>query len=87
MNKKQKSLSNICKLEKYALIYKCLISITNTNMLKHIKTDAKSNRQFIAERGHMLSFLLGAFAAALWIHVFQEPMNENITAYLMSTLG
>ena len=55
-------------------------------MLKHIKTDLKSNRQFIASRGHMLSLLLGAFAAALWIHVFQEPINENIMAYI-STLG
>ncbi len=63
-----------------------LISITNTNMLKHIKTDIHSNRQFIATRGHMLSFLLGAFAAALWIHVFQEPINENIMAYI-ATLG
>lgn len=51
-------------------------------MLKHIKTDVKSNREFIASRGHMLSFLLGAFAAALWIHVFQEPINENILTYL-----
>lgn len=68
------------------LTYKCLISITNTNMLKHIKTDVKSNRDFIATRGHMLSFLLGAFAAALWIHVFQEPINENILSYL-ATLG
>lgn len=56
-------------------------------MLKHIKTDTKSNRHFIATRGHMLSFLLGAFAAALWIHVFQEPINENVTAYLMATIG
>ncbi len=55
-------------------------------MLKHIKTDLKSNRQFIASRGHMLSFLLGAFAAALWIQVFQEPINENIMAYI-ATLG
>jgi hypothetical protein len=55
-------------------------------MLKHIKTDAKSNRQYIATRGHMLSFLLGAFAAALWIHVFQEPINADILSYL-STLG
>jgi hypothetical protein len=55
-------------------------------MLKHIKTDVKSNREFIASRGHMLSFLLGAFAAALWIHVFQEPINENILSYL-ATLG
>ena len=51
-------------------------------MLKHIKTDLKSNREFIATRGHMLSFLLGAFAAALWIHVFQE----HIMAYI-ATLG
>ncbi len=69
------------------LRYLCLISITNTNMLKHIKTDVKSNRHFVATRGHMLSFLLGAFAAALWIHVFQEPINENLTAFLVSTLG
>ena len=68
------------------LRYLRLIPITNTNMLKHIKTDAKSNRHFISTRGHMLSFLLGAFAAALWIHVFQEPINENIMAYI-STLG
>lgn len=55
-------------------------------MLKHIKTDLKSNREFIANRGHMLAFLLGALAAALWIHVFQEPISENIVAYL-ATLG
>lgn len=55
-------------------------------MLKHIKTDTKANRKFIADRGHMLAFLLGAFAAALWIHVFQEPINENIVAYF-NTLG
>ena len=56
-------------------------------MLKHIKTDVKSNREFIATRGHMLSFLLGAFAAALWIHVFREPISADMLTYLTSHLG
>jgi hypothetical protein len=56
-------------------------------MLKHIKTDAKSNREFITTRGHMLSFLLGAFAAALWIHVFQEPVNSDMLSFITSYFG
>jgi hypothetical protein len=56
-------------------------------MLKHIKTDAKSNREFIATRGHMLAFLLGAFAATLWIHVFREPISADMLTFLTSHLG
>jgi hypothetical protein len=51
-----------------------------------IKTDLQSNRAFIAARGHMLSFLLGAYAAALWINVFGDKVNADILAYL-SNLG
>ena len=87
MRKSKKVDKNICKVKKYMLRYSCLISITNTNMLKHIKTDVKSNREFIATRGHMLSFLLGAFAAALWIHVFREPISADMLTYLTSHLG
>lgn len=56
-------------------------------MLKHIKTDAKSNHKFITDRGHMLSFLLGAFAAALWIHVFKEPISAELLTILTANLG
>ena len=51
-----------------------------------MKTDLKSNREYIARRGHMLSFLLGAFAASAWINVFQEQVNADILAFL-SNLG
>jgi hypothetical protein len=59
------------------------LSITNTNMLKHIKTDLQSNRHFIATRGHMVSFLMMALMVTTWVNVFQDSVNAAaISTYL-----
>jgi hypothetical protein len=43
-------------------------------MKKHIE----ESRQYIAHRGHMVSFLLAALMVTSWINVFQEQVNAAV---------
>lgn len=52
-----------------------------------IKTDLQSSREYIQKRGAMVSFLLFALMVTGWVSNFQEPINENIVAYMEQTMG
>ncbi len=47
-----------------------------------VKTDLQSSREYIARRGQMVSFLLFALMVTGWVSNFQEPINEDIVAYM-----
>ncbi len=49
-----------------------------------MKTDLKSNREYIARRGHMLAFLLVAYAGTIMINNYQEPINLANNEYIDS---
>ena len=53
------------------LIYIYLISLTNTNMEKHLAP----SREYLAKRGHMVSFLMMALMVTAWVNTFQESVN------------
>jgi len=53
-------------------------------MKKLIKTDLQSSREYIARRGHMVSFLLFALMITGWMNNFQQPINEAAVAYYLS---
>jgi hypothetical protein len=77
------NLSQYLQIIKYRANIFLSLSITNTNMAKHIK----ESREFIALRGQMVAFLLSALAVTGWINNFQEPINESLSAYIQDTIG
>lgn len=52
-----------------------------------IKTDLQSSREYIQKRGHMVSFLLFALMVTGWISNFQEPINQDIVAYIDANIS
>ena len=43
-------------------------------MKKHIE----QSRQFLSQRGHMLSFLMMALMVTAWVNVFQEEVSAAV---------
>lgn len=52
-----------------------------------IKTDLQSSREYIQKRGHMVSFLLFALMVTGWVSNFQEPINQDIVAYMDANMN
>ena len=48
-------------------------------MKKYIKT----THQFLAKRGHMVSFLMMALMVTAWMNTFQETVNASIISTYM----
>ena len=61
------------------LLYLCPL-LLNTNT--HMKWDIASSREYIAQRGHMVAFLLCALTITGWIHNFEAEVNEANIAYI-----
>ncbi len=55
----------------YANLYLPYIFLTNTNMEKHLAP----SREYLAQRGHMVSFLMVALMVTAWLNVFQDTVN------------
>ncbi len=55
--------------------------------LMKIKTDLQSSREYIQKRGHMVSFLLFALMVTGWVSNFQEPVNQDIIAYMDASMN
>jgi hypothetical protein len=48
-----------------------------------MKQHIEKSRHYLAQRGHMVSFLMAALAVAAWINVFQSQVNAAvISTYL-----
>jgi hypothetical protein len=51
--------------------------------LDRVRMMVERSRQFLAHRGHMVSFLMMVLMVTAWVNVFQESVNAAVISTFM----